>query len=80
MVHKAIEWIKRWRVKRVTKPYGISTKELEVLVKYGSNYDSIITLIDSAGEKMSRNYFSHNDELSFEEEQIVFALERKWCF
>lgn len=80
MVKRIFECVKGWRIKRLAKPYEISQRELEVLIKYGSSYNSFISLIDSAGEKISRNYTFCNTESAFDEEQIVFALERKCCF
>ena len=79
MVKTIIECIKRWRVERLTKPYKISQRELEVLIKYGSSYNSFTSLIISAGEKISKNYSFYNAESTFEDERILYALERKWC-
>ena len=78
-MRKIIECIKTWRVKRLAKPYKISQRELEVLIKYGSCYSSFTNLIISAGEKISKNYSFYNAESTFEEERILYALEQKWC-
>lgn len=80
MFERIIECLKKWRIKRLTKPYEISKRELEVLIKYGCCYSSSFTnLIISAGEKISKNYSFYNAESTFEDERILYALERKWC-
>ena len=80
MLKTIFECVKRWRIKRLTKPYEISKRELEVLIKYGSCYSSFTNLIISAGEKISKNYSFYNAESTFEDERILYALEQKWCF
>ena len=80
MLKTIFECVKRWRIKRLTKPYEISKRELEVLIKYGCCYSSFTNLIISAGEKISKNYSFYNAESTFEEERILYALEQKWCF
>ena len=80
MLKTIFEGVKRWRIKRLTKPYEISKRELEVLIKYGCCYSSFTNLIISAGEKISKNYSFYNAESTFEDERILYALEQKWCF
>ena len=80
MFKRIIECLKKWRVRRLAKSYEISNHEVEVLIKYGSKYTSFTSLIDSAGERISKNYSFYNAESTFDDERIVFALERKWCF
>lgn len=80
MLKTIFECGKRWRIKRLTKPYEISKRELEVLIKYGCCYSSFTNLIISAGEKISKNYSFYNAESTFEDERILYALEQKWCF
>ncbi len=80
MFKRIIECLKKWRVRRLAKSYEISNREIEVLIKYGSKYTSFTSLINSAMEKITRTYSFYAAESTFEEERIVFALERKWCF
>lgn len=80
MLKNILECGKRWRIEKLAKPYKISKREKEVLIKYGSKYDSFTSLIDSAMERISRSYSLYNAKSTFEEERIVFALEEKWCF
>lgn len=77
MFKRIIECLKKWRVRRLAKSYEISNREIEVLIKYGSKYPSFTSLINSAMEKITRTYSFYAAESTFEEERIVFALERK---
>lgn len=79
MLKKIFECLKKWRVRRLAKPYAISDREIEVLIKYGNKYTSLTSLINSAMEKIARTYSFYDAESTFEEERIVFALEQKWC-
>ena len=77
MLKTIFECGKRWRIKRLAKSYEISNREIEVLIKYGSKYTSFTSLINSAMEKITRTYSFYAAESTFEEERILYALERK---
>lgn len=77
MFKRIIECLKKWRVRRLAKSYEISNREIEVLIKYGSKYTSFTSLINSAMEKITRTYSFYAAESTFEEERILYALERK---